>query len=167
MLRHTMAGALVGVFLLAGCTPAQDLTTAQAPNPNTSASFDALTQCLESGGLPELILEGTDFDGFPLYEFVEPIGVEVPIAQELLAGSCINELQSVAGTYTFEDVFEYFSNLISDVRNDVGTYRSCTQSSACGGGLGPQFAPTTETVCNDYGCFEVSNRLAGVTDGEI
>jgi len=51
-----MAGALVGVFLLAGCTPAQDLTTAQAPNPNTSASFDALTQCLESGGLRELVL---------------------------------------------------------------------------------------------------------------
>lgn len=167
MLRHTLAGALVGVFLLAGCTPAQDLTTAQAPNPNTSASFDALTQCLESGGLPELILGGTDFDGFPLYEFVEPLRVEVPIAQELLAGSCINELQSVTGTYTFEDVFEYFSNLISDVRNDVGTYRSCTQSSACSGGLGPQFALTTETVCNDYGCFEVSNRLAGVTDGAI
>ena len=167
MLRGTIANTAIACFLLAGCAQAQDAINAQTPNPDISVSFDALAQCLTSSGLPDLVIGGTDVDGFPLYEFVEPLEVTIPEAQEILAGGCVNEIDSTAGRYTFEDIFEYFSNLISGVRNDVGTHRSCTQSTACNKGLGPQYALATETVCNEYGCFEVSNRLVGVADGEI
>jgi len=158
---------ITAAVLVAGCTPTPKDTMAQGADPGVAAAFEQIAQCLEAGGLPELVLEGTDVDGFPLYEFEQRTELDVGVAGEVLAGGCLDALEGAAGSYAFDDIFMYFSNLLIDVRNEVGTYRDCSLSSVCDSGAGSQYASTLETVCNDYGCFDITTKLAGVIDGDI